>query len=1425
MIKKLILSSLIGLSVQTQAETDKFVIEAGKPSIQQASQSTANQLVLSVGVFDPIHESLDFSKSKFIVKESSNYTIVQFEEGKTDSQWLRKNGIEIVSYLPNNAFVIVSDHNTKLLLNNNNNIRWSGKYLSNYKIAPSLWPNNLKRQVNHDIAVSIFKNVKKETLKSLFRKFLPNIQAEYNYLGASNFVKLSIHNRDLPQILDKLTLIDAVQYIEPILPMKLSNTEAVSAVQDNSDPDSGPADDRYRPSNTPIWDKGLIGSGQIVGVADSGLDSNEDWFVHYDNGTTVTHAITTAENTSPPTLGTLHPNNKVIAYFVMPGAEAYDHSGAGFHGTHVTGSIAADREQGIVGVPGSASISSPNESGYDNDDGMAPNAQILFQDIGGFFEDEDGNTVSGLTGRGSSPMWEQAYNTGARIHSNSYGADTNGLYFFSDLRADRTLRSFEDMMILFAAGNDGASVNSIGSAGVAKNVVTVGALAHGNSPFAANFSNRGPTDDGRMKPDVMAPGARIESAKGNQINNSEISVPDIKTISGTSMSTPITAGASALMRQYYTDGFYPTGIANPADAHIPTGPLMKATLINGAGIDGGHFDKDIGWGRIYLNNSIMFDDSAKQLRVWEMANANGLKTGESTEIKLGVKSDQPLAITMAWYDVPGPVGSSKTLVNDIDLEVKINGQIYKGNVFTDTAISGTGGTRDSINTVEQVRIPNPVEGIYTITVKGTNIPGDEVLNSFRQGFGLVATGHFDNVNSSPEAITAVANLAASMQGNNGIDITWDGGNNADYYEIYKIEGNCATADFEKLRFTGTSSSNSFTDFKTIDGVQYAYKIRAGQYKSLGDLSTSCIDITSAQACDYLPSFSQSSIRIEDNIGESCHAKIAWNSGISNCPSFPNIKYNVYRSTNSDFTPSPDNLLTTTSNTSFDDLRAPDVPAYYIVRAEDDSGTETTGTTRIRSKAIGTGVTSGPIIEDVDIVSIMNLGFPWQVASSQASDGTLSYKTGPSGGTYPDATCGDIITNTMSITSDLTNPKLTYKTLYNLEESWDGVVVEVSSDNGTSWSDFPPTSGYPGDFSLSSDGEGGVNNQCEYPRTQGAFTGTNDNDDSNTFKTITHDLSPFAGQDIKVRWRLSTDSNTHEEGFYIDSIDYPNVETPSACIVSTAPDRPAPGLYADISKSGHGFAIEPIANSDLYFTVFYTYNDEGTPEWYTSLSTLENNILNVNLDSDTLLRVTHDFTVDPIGAGNPNTIDTTVGMNILKIDFNSSNIANTSACTDGQDRGEGIALATWQLGNQAGEWCIEPLENIIGLTPTNDFGGTWWTGVDDDGWGLSLSFTENNVLVSTLYYFDADGNPRWSQGVASDFQTEQEITIDMIEYVGYGRDETPVSPVGTSTGNLSITINNSGTDGTINLDVTYQGTEGGNWTRSNMPVTIFTAPHN
>ncbi|MCF6319739.1 MAG: hypothetical protein L3J83_10780 [Proteobacteria bacterium] len=254
--------------------------------------------------------------------------------------------------------------------------------------------------------------------------------------------------------------------------------------------------------------------------------------------------------------------------------------------------------------------------------------------------------------------------------------------------------------------------------------------------------------------------------------------------------------------------------------------------------------------------------------------------------------------------------------------------------------------------------------------------------------------------------------------------------------------------------------------------------------------------------------------------------------------------------------------------------------------------------------------------------------------------------------------------------------------------------------------------------------------------------------------------------------VSTDKNTYSE-----AINTTNIQ---------------PGLWFDPSKNGHGFAIEPIGFNDLYFTVFFTYKDDGTPEWYTSLATLENGVLNINLENNTLQRFNYDFSINPEEQGTPIILDESISNNMLSIDFNSTTIANNDACNDTTNSTTNratnlFALATWQLGEQAAvSWCIQPLISLESY-PKPDFGGIWWTGIDDTGWGISIAFASENIVV-VVYYYDSDGTPRWVLGQATDFESGQEISINLLEHHGYARNAEPIVTTNVIAGTIALNLN-------------------------------------
>src|SRR5690606_5300370 len=154
---------------------------------------------------------------------------------------------------------------------------------------------------------------------------------------------------------------------------------------------------------------------------------------------------------------------------------------------------------------------------------------------------------------------------GARVHTNSWGDDGTTAYNGLCRGFDDFLWAHEDSMVTLAVTN-GASLKNPENA---KNLLACGATGPVPEQHEHCFGGVGPTSDLRRKPEIYAPGcSTISSASGTACGT--------RTSSGTSMATPAIAGAAMLARQYYTDGYYPSGFPNPIDAFTPSGALVKA---------------------------------------------------------------------------------------------------------------------------------------------------------------------------------------------------------------------------------------------------------------------------------------------------------------------------------------------------------------------------------------------------------------------------------------------------------------------------------------------------------------------------------------------------------------------------------------------------------------------------------------------------------------------------------------------------------------------------------------------------------------------------------------------------------------------------------------------------------------------------------
>ncbi|MCI0645202.1 MAG: S8 family serine peptidase [Chloroflexi bacterium] len=512
-----------------------------------------------------------------------------------------------------------------------------------------------------------------------------------------------------------------------------------------------------------VWQSSaLFGNGQILGVADSGLDTGDE------------------ATLSPDFAGRI-----VATYPLAPGGDWADQHG---HGTHVIGSAAG------AGVQSGAN---PGQGDYINSfAGMAPEAGLVIQ---GFEVDASG-VIIGLPAD-YYQLFDQAYSGGARLHSDSWGDNTGpvndpeaayGGYPFGAQRTDEFIWDNPAMAIFAAAGNSGVDgtpgvfgfctngdgvidPDSLLSPATAKNVITVGAsesnkdegpmqgaiwllfsfcfitepissdvIANNINGMAA-FSSRGPADDGRAKPDLVAPGTNIVSNHSHHpaagtlwgAYNEHYSYSG-----GTSMAAPLVAGVGTLVREWLTG----QGAANPSAA------LVKATLLNtthdiAPGQYGTGATQEIpyerpnnvaGWGRASLG----FANPSPGYTLWFDDHTAGLNTGQAVNYSdtltrpLEVLSgSQPLRLMLVWTDPPASLSAAAQLVNDLDLVVTGPGGTYYGNNIA----SG-----DRLNNVEGVIINSPPTGLYQVTINAWNVP------IASQPYALVVAGPLaNNPNPTP----------------------------------------------------------------------------------------------------------------------------------------------------------------------------------------------------------------------------------------------------------------------------------------------------------------------------------------------------------------------------------------------------------------------------------------------------------------------------------------------------------------------------------------------------------------------------------------------------------------------------------------------------------------------------------------------------
>ncbi|MFN0124126.1 MAG: S8 family serine peptidase [Blastocatellia bacterium] len=763
---------------------------------------------------------------------SGSCFIIQFHE-TIRNEWindLRARGFEIAGYAPNNAFIVRQSGRPETELQAARrmqgvgpHVRWVGAYGPGLKVDVNLGEKADRVSAGTEqsagyVALSFvtFRGEIEQSVQAVINtlnlEIPPAIEARDD---GRVWGMARLRAGELTRTITTLARYNGIEWIEERRQHRLFNDSGVRVIQ------AGAAG-----SGAPLYARGLTGAGQIFGNADSGVDADHAQFRL--NGQAASQTLSTAVTTQQLSNGQFpvsitNPANKIIAYYLLgqgalidnaanpnggksldPNARsgglyinsvAYDDA-PGYHGTHTT-SVAVGRDynaDGTGAVPGIATRTAG--------DGVAPDARMVFQDVG-----HPSQQLPGVDGISQALLHAQAYNSGVRAHNNSYGPLPPVPYDQDAADIDDVMWRLRDYNIFFSAGNDSAGVGK--TASVAKNNIVVAAT---ESPSQgrdvedlASYSNHGPTQDGRIKPDIAAPGfvrAATESSGipasqyGAGITTSTTGLDaavnpaspnhnrGLSTISGTSFSSPIVAGGALLVRQYFVEGFYPTGARTTANGFNPSNALVKAIILNSGqnmkgrwtasealnGESGPLPNFGQGWGRVALDDALFFTGDQRELRVladiWNGAvSMDSARPGNNTAISTGgthtyqltnVSTIEPLRITLVWSDPRASLSAQMALVNNLDLEVTDpQGRVFRGNVNFSNAWSQIAGATpaDAKNPVEAVYIQYPQAGTYTVRVTGTNVPGNgqmgviaqpgnQPIDSNRQGYALVATGNF-----------------------------------------------------------------------------------------------------------------------------------------------------------------------------------------------------------------------------------------------------------------------------------------------------------------------------------------------------------------------------------------------------------------------------------------------------------------------------------------------------------------------------------------------------------------------------------------------------------------------------------------------------------------------------------------------------------
>jgi subtilisin family serine protease len=415
----------------------------------------------------------------------------------------------------------------------------------------------------------------------------------------------------------------------------------------------------------------LTGDGVVVGVIDTGVDLTHCYFsdfksdgrkFEYDGSVDLAPLILAASPPSQKRSLRAMLSIKLAQEDRLIKSDFEDtHNG---HGTHTSGTAVGD------------------DSNCPSPVGLRSKSSLLFVDV------DSGDEAGGLIiPPHIGPLLEIMYNAGVRVFSNSWGTTSN-TYSFHAYEFDKFIHEHDDAIVVFSAGNSGPRPGTVGSPGTAKNVITIGAsqnrplhaplpgcweppsnhslapwLLHPTSPSQmANFSSRGPTRDGRLKPEFVAPGEYLLSARAHPLLQ-QLETP-LLLMRGTSMGAPAAARMITHLVEYLKKHDHP----NPSTALVKAAlAVLSSPLPTGESL-------------IQLPEPLL-----PSLSFFDRLPARQFAPPTRLCFLSPPTYPTQLTVSMSWVDPPAPTHARRTLVNNLDLRLIIpsSNTIHLGNGHLD----------------------------------------------------------------------------------------------------------------------------------------------------------------------------------------------------------------------------------------------------------------------------------------------------------------------------------------------------------------------------------------------------------------------------------------------------------------------------------------------------------------------------------------------------------------------------------------------------------------------------------------------------------------------------------------------------------------------------------------------------------------------